>query len=501
MHLKTPIRITLAAILVFAGAVWSSCGKTTAATAAPAASETQKLPITTKSEEARKEFLQGRDLSDRLLAHDSLQHFDKALALDPDFASAELARANSSPTAKEFLEHQKKAVALADKASEGEKLFILANEAATNGQPAAQKQYLDKLIAEYPSDERVQFTMGGYYFGQQNYDQAIEHYKKATEIAPEYSSAYNLLGYSYRQRADYSDAEQAFKKYIELIPNDPNPYDSYAELLLKMGRFEDSIAQYQKALSIDPHFNASHFGISADLMYSGKPQDAAKELQLMADQARNDGERRTAYFGMAVVASDNGKFEQALQAMDKEYAVAEKKNDVLAMSQDLQAKGNILQQMHRYNAAAQAFDKSAQMVEASTLPQQIKDNAKLLRLFNVTSLEIAKNDVAGAKTDAQEFRQQAEAGSNPAQVKQAHELAGRIALTGKDYDKAIAELEQANSQNPRNFYWLAIAYRLKGDDAKSQEYLKKGAEFNSLPNLNYAFIRKEVQKDSSRKKA
>ena len=500
MHLKTPIRITAAAILIFATAVWSSCDRTTAA-ATLAASDTQKLPITTKSDEARKEFLQGRDLSDRLLAQDSLPHFDKALALDPDFASAELARANSSPTAKEFLEHQKKAVELAGQASEGERLFILANEAATNGQPTVQKQYLDKLIAEYPNDERIQFNMGGYYFGQQDYDQAIEHYKKATEIAPDYSSAYNLLGYSYRQRADYSSAEQAFRKYIELIPNDPNPYDSYAELLLKMGRFEDSIAQYRKALSIDPHFNASHFGISADLMYSDKAQDAAKELQAMADQARNDGERRTAYFGMAVLASDSGKFEQALQAMDKEYAIAEKKNDVLAMSQDLQAKGNILQQMHRFDAAAQAFDKSAQMVEASTLPQQIKDNAKLLHLFNVTSLEIAKNDLAGARRDAQEFRQRAEGSSNPAQVKQAHELAGRTALAEKNYDNAIAELEQANLQNPRNFYWLAVTYRLKGDDAKSQEYLKKAADFNSLPNLNYAFIRKEVQKASSGKKA
>ena len=50
------------------------------------------------------------------------------------------------------------------------------------------------------------------------------------------------------------NAEAAFKKYIELIPNDPNPYDSYAELLLKMGKFDDSIAQYRKALAIDPNF-------------------------------------------------------------------------------------------------------------------------------------------------------------------------------------------------------------------------------------------------------
>ena len=50
----------------------------------------------------------------------------------------------------------------------------------------------------------------------------------------------------------------------------------------------------------------SHFGISADLMYMGKPDEADAELQKMAEQARNDGELRTAFFGMAVVASDSG---------------------------------------------------------------------------------------------------------------------------------------------------------------------------------------------------
>ena len=42
--------------------------------------------------------------------------------------------------------------------------------------------------------------MGNYYFGQQEYGPAIEHYKKATELAPNYSPAYNILGYAYRQQ-------------------------------------------------------------------------------------------------------------------------------------------------------------------------------------------------------------------------------------------------------------------------------------------------------------
>ena len=465
-----------------------------------ATTDAAKIPITTKSEEARKEFLLGRDLSDRLLGQESLQHFDKAIALDPDFASAELALANNSATAKDFFDHQKKAMKLADKVSEGEKLLILANEAGANGDVVKQKEYLEKLVAAYPNDERAQFTLANYYFGQQELDEAIAHYQKTTTLAPAYSPAYNVLGYAYRQEEHYADAEQAFRKYIELIPNDPNPYDSYAELLLKMGRFEDSLAQYHKALSIDPHFVPSHFGIAADQMYLGKPEEATAELQRMVEQARNDGELRTAFFGMAVVATDSGKLDQALKAMDKEYAVAEKKNDVTSMAADLQAKGNILVEMSNYDEATRQFDRSLQLMLTSSLSQDIKENATLLQHFDLAGIAIAKKDYAAARSHAEEFRRGAEATKNPAQMKQAHELSGRIALAEKNYDRAVTELEEANQQDPRNLYRLSLAYEGKGNTAKAQELLAKAASFNSLPQLNYAFVRTKAQKIAGSKK-
>jgi tetratricopeptide (TPR) repeat protein len=494
-------RFAWIAVLVASAAISTACNKTSGNVSASASSDGGKIPVSTRSEDARNEFLQGRALSDKLLGQESLQHFDKAIALDPEFASAELARANNSPTPKEFFEHLNKAVSLSEKSSEGERLLILSNQAGANGDTVKQEVYLKQLIAAYPNDERAQFSLANYYFGQQDYMQSVEHYKKATELAPNFSPAYNVLGYSYKQQGDYVNAEQAFKKYIELIPNDPNPYDSYAELLLKMGRFDDSIMQYQKALSVDPHFAASHFGMAGGLLYQGKSEEAQAELQKMAQQARNDGELRTALFGMAVVAADSGKFEQAAQQIDREYAVAEKKNDAASMAADLQAKGNILVEMLKYDAAGQQFDRSLQIIQTSNLSQGVKDNATLQHHFNLAGLAIAKKDYSAAKTHAEEFRKGAETNKNDLQLKQGHELAGRIALAEKNYDIAIAELQQANQQNPRNLYRLAQAYQAKGDSPKAQEYYTQAAGFNPLPQLNYAFIRLKAQKLAAGSKA
>ena len=116
-------------------------------------------------------------------------------------------------------------------------------------------------------------------------------------------------------------------------------------------------------------------------------------------------------------------------------------------------------------------------------------------------MAIGKKDYSGAKAHAEEFRKGAEASKNDLQVKQAHELAGRIALGEKNYETAITELQQANLQNPDNIFRLGQAYAGKGDHAKAMEYYVQAAEFNSLPQLNYAFIRVKAQKLAAGKKA
>jgi hypothetical protein len=99
-----------------------------------------KIAVTTSSEDARKEYLAGRDLQEKLRITDSIQHFDKAISLDSNFALAELNRAAVSPTAKEFFEHLNKAVSLAGKASDGERMLIEATEAGANANPTKQKE-------------------------------------------------------------------------------------------------------------------------------------------------------------------------------------------------------------------------------------------------------------------------------------------------------------------------------------------------------------------------
>ena len=366
-------------------------------------------------------------------------------------------------------------------------------EAGVNANPVKQKEAYEKLVSLYPKDERAHNLLANSYFGQFEDQKAIDELKKAVDINPNYSPTYNSLGYAYRRVGNYAESEKSFQKYIELIPNDPNPYDSYAELLLKEGKYDAAIENYQKALAHNSGFVSSKVGIATAYMYKGNYDDARKELQQLFDSARNDGEKRTALFNMAVTYADEGKPDLALAEMEKEYAIAEKINDYGNMSGDLGAMGTVLYESRKYKEALDKFQKSAEVFDKSSSSQALKDNVKLGILFNESSVALKQNDFKTASEKAEQFMTGVKAINNSNQIRQAHELMGMIALAQNKPDDGLSHLSEANQQNPFVLFYTAKAYELKGDKQKAKEFYDKVINFNSLPNFNTAFARSNAK--------
>ena len=490
-HTTDCARRLLAPALV---ALIASVSSAAAQTARPAAHTAGKVPISTVSAEARADFITGRTLAENLRAHESREFMLKAVAKDPNFALAHLNLANSAPTAKEFFDHLGHAVALADKASPGERLMILGAQAGANADPAKQLELYTRLVKEFPQDERAHFLLGGTYFGQQEYAKAIEEYRRATTIARDYAPAYNIMGYAYRTAGQYPEAEEAFKKYVELIPKDPNPYDSYAELLMKMGRFDESIAQYRKALEHNPHFAPSFIGIASNLMFQGKYDDSRAEARKLYDRARNDGEKRAAMFHNTVTYVEEGKVDLALAELDKQYALGSGIGDAAAMGGDATFIGNVLLEAGRPAEAQKRFEQALQVVEGSRLAPEVQENAKLIHRYNVARVALASGDLAKAAREGDAFMQESMAKKNRFQIRLGHEVAGSIALAKKNYEDALSHLAQANQQDPYILYRMGLAYEGKGDQAKAKDMFQKAVEFNQLPTLNSAFVRAKAGK-------
>ncbi len=456
-----------------------------------------KVPVSTRSEQAKALYNEGLQLFDQVRFHDAREKFQQAAAKDPEFAMAHYQLALSSPSNKESREHLRQAVASAGKASEGERLAIQSLEAGFNAEPAKSLEYARQVVEKYPNDERARFNLSFGYSGRQEYQKAADELNKVIEINPRFSPAYNILGYTYRSLNRNDEAEKAFKKYIELVPNDPNPYDSYAELLMKVGRFDESIAQYRKALSIDPHFTNSHYGIASNLMFQGKHDQALAETGKLSAAARNDGDRRLALFTRAVVYADQGKTDLAIREMEKQYALDQKIGDQAQMAGDVNTIGTILVATGKPDQALKRFQQALDLQVNSSLSEENKEDARLAHHYNLARVALAKQDLASAKTHAAEYLKGAEARQNDFRMRQAHELAGSIALGEKKYDQAITELNQANQQDPYVVYLSALAYQGKGDTAKARERFKAAAESYILPTMGYALIRAKAKQQAA----
>ncbi len=461
-----------------------------AVSAAPAPA---KVPITTSSEEARQLYLRGRDANEKLRATDAYALFEKAVAKDPSFALAYLGLALAAPTNQTFFSALRKAVSLSAQVTEGERLMIAGLDAGVTGDLDGQRRLYTALVEKYPADERALTLLGTYYFGIQDYATAIRYLTQASTVSPSFTTPYNQLGYAYRFEGKYPEAEKAFQKYIELLPRDPNPYDSYGEFLMKVGRFDESITSYQKALALDPHFVASLIGIANDQMFQGKGEEARKTLRKMTSVARNDGERRQALFWAAQSYVLEGRTEDAARTVGEERSIAEKSGDFSAQSGDATLLGNILLHAGQFDAAAASFAEAVTLMEKASVPGEVKQANRRNHLFNTARVALARGDVKTAQTQAAQFQAQVEAKRIPFEVWQVHELLGMVRIAQHDYDAALAELALSTDQNPRVLYLTAAALQGKGDGQRAHTAAEAVVNFNAL-HPAYAFVRPEAQR-------
>lgn len=448
-----------------------------------------KIPITTRSEEARALLLRGRALNENLQPHEAHALFRQAVTLDPSFAFAEYSLAATAPTAREIAEHLRKALALADSASLGERLLILAFQARSHGDPARARALADSLVALYPQDERAQWTRGNACSAQQEYACAIAAFRAAIAINPEYSLAYNQLGYAYRGADKMDEAEVAFKQYIALVPDDPNPYDSYGELLMKAGRFDESIAQYRKALSIDEHFTGSFVGIAANEMYAGRYDAAVAESERYFAVARDDRERRAALLTLAITHVDRGATSRAIRVLERRRAIARATADTVNIAADGVLIGDVLLEAGRILAAQEEFTRAHALLATSGAADDLKQDDALSARYDAAKVALAQGNLDLARVEAAAYEAGATSRRNDVRLRQAHELNGRVALAAKQFDQSLLAFAKADQQNPAVLHAMSRAHAGKGDSGKAAELALRAKQMNILPTFPYAFTR------------
>jgi tetratricopeptide (TPR) repeat protein len=322
--------------------------------------------VTTHSTEAYAAYLQGREQLDRFEEPEARRSFEKAIALDPEFAVAYVRLAQTlerdGDTAK-IQAAYRKAKELSARAPEKERLLIEARYASRIERDYGKAiELLRTLVAKYPSEKEFHFELGVRLHADP--DAAIAEFRAALALDPEYGNALNSMAFALVRKSDFAGAQTALERYVAVAPNEFNPLDSLGLLLFLRGRYDESIDKYKKAMALNNQLGEEgSIGYMTALKedYDGALAWLDRYMtNVYSDAARAEGPvwqgiinyligRRTAAFerleaGLALARSSKSTFREGLVLVMRGFVRSDMGQEELARA-DFDLAGRILEQV------------------------------------------------------------------------------------------------------------------------------------------------------------
>ncbi|MFX0202661.1 MAG: tetratricopeptide repeat protein, partial [Candidatus Hodarchaeota archaeon] len=367
-----------------------------------------------------------------------------------------------------------------------------------DGEGTKQKEYLDKLLELFPSDKRVQHLAGQYFnFRERDFETALKYYQRVIELDKTYAPVYNSIGYLHLLLGNYKEAEKAFVEQIKLMSDRPNPYDSYAELLVRMGRYDESIEQYKKALNKDASFTSANAGIGDNYIFKGDYETARKYYENYFD---NDPRVTAKFNALDKIAGSfilEENITKALEIYERYRTLAKEHNRVSSIVQSyinecliMTESGNAAEGLHRYQ-------KAAEVVNASDTPEAVKNEYGVLSRFWECYVLLANNETETALTKMKGLSPIVEKKQDPNDLRWMSFLNGMVESKKGNYTMAQEHYSSSWPDIPIIKYYVAVTYEKMGEKDKANE-LYQELEDRKQNNLALALVKHNIKKMTAR---
>ena len=144
-----------------------------------------------------------------------------------------------------------------------------------------------------------------------NLQAAIESYEQAIKINPDYADAYNNMGLALQEKGDVNAALKSFKKALNFKPDYAEAYNNMGVAQNSKGDPESAIQSYKKALNIKPIYPEAYNNMGIAFKSKGDLENALKSfkqaLKIKSDYAE-------AYANMGNALQGNGELEAAIKS-------------------------------------------------------------------------------------------------------------------------------------------------------------------------------------------
>lgn len=149
------------------------------------------------------------------------------------------------------------------------------------------------------------------------FEEAIEAYKKAVTLNPQYGLAYNNLGSAYENIDNESGAFDAYSKAVEINSRHSEAQHNLGAILNQRGQNEKAKACYIKAIEANPGFTYAHNSLSTLKKYTADDPHVEMLENLTSQTAQMDHETQTKFwFAVGKMRGDLKKYKESFEAYE-----------------------------------------------------------------------------------------------------------------------------------------------------------------------------------------
>ena len=243
--------------------------------------------------------------------------FERAAAVDPSCAEAHLRLAMTGsfhyPLAR-AREVYRRAVQLRGKLPERDRLLLDALEAIVRRDPPDHQEYgarLRLLAAQFPGDAELICLAS---FDTDNLEYKLRGLRRAIELDPQYSDAWQGLGHALDQMGKTEEAAAAFDDCLRAAPNSVDCVRGRIGVLQRTGHCDAMAADARLWIARDPTTATPYLSLAGALAATGKSTEMVEEVLRQRALKLPEAERASAQLSeLALLDALRGNFDRATE--------------------------------------------------------------------------------------------------------------------------------------------------------------------------------------------
>ena len=145
-------------------------------------------------------------------------------------------------------------------------------------------------------------------------DAAIDSYKQAIKVKPDYAEAYSNMGNSQTDKGDLDAAIDSYKQAIKVKPDYAEAYINMGNALSEKGELDAAIDSYKQAIKVRPDYADAYSNMGNALQDKGDLDSAIdsykQALKIKPDYAE-------AYYNMGIILKGKGDLDAAIDSYKK----------------------------------------------------------------------------------------------------------------------------------------------------------------------------------------